>query len=272
MQFNLADIILFILIAVFMFLGLRAGFKKSLVSFVCLAVSLLLSVLLAPVATRALMGIDSIANLIAGPNNSIFTFFYNHLWAGLDQISIEYLNQVYSYGGATAVDAVFMDGGFNLSSVFMMIVYPLVRSAAVSPIMLNSTMDTARHLFALELAYGASVFIVGILLFLILRIIAACLNIAFKFSGKKGAKKNPVSRLVGGAIGLLRGAVYAGLILIVLSLLAGFAFMDTPMQTISNSFIAGHISNGANAITEFIIRSNPESTRFEILLKAAGFY
>jgi len=268
---NLSDLILILFIILFVVLGIRAGFKKSLISFIGFAVSLIITILLAAVATRALLTLDGFSSLVAGRDGSFFAFFYRHLLNSLDYISIEYLRAAYNYGGADAVDYVFLGGGFDPTSIFMLVVYPLVRSAAVSPVMLNSTMGTARELFALELSYGLAVFLVGVAMFIVLRIIVACISIVLRKKSANRAALKAAARLGGGLIGLARGALYAGIILMVLSLMAGFSFMNAPMRNIEESMFVGNLANGANTVSELVIRSAPDHDRFEMLLLAAGF-
>jgi len=271
MNFNLADAILILIIALFFAWGFIIGFRKSLVRLIGFGVSLLISVLLAGLVARSLLNIDFIANFVAGSQNSLYSFFHYRLSSQLDQITIEYLRAAYSYGGAYAVDAVFQD----TRAVFRLVVYPLVRSAATSSVMLNSNMETARDLFALELAYGTAVLITGALLFFLLRIFIACLNIVLKkrSKSKQAANKmqNTLGRLLGAPLGAMRGLFFVSTILVVLSLMSGFSFMERPMEEIQSSIVASTISRGTQAISQLIIHSNPDNARFEILLEAAGF-
>jgi|GEM_PF-3496241 len=274
MSFNLADIIIIIVVAIFGIVGLITGFRRSLVSLAGFIVSLLITVLLASIVTDAMLGVNWIANLVAGQESSLFAFFHRNIVTELDYITIEYMRNAYYYGGEQAIDAIFLGGGFDFSSVFMMIIYPLVRSAATSPLMLNSYMGTARDLFALELAYGTAILITGSLLFIVLRILVTCISIVLKpkrpIEEPTRAKKAAGS-IVAMILGMLRGFVYAGVILAVLSLMSGFAVMDRPMEEVRGSVIARVISNTTNTVSELVISSRPEDVRFNRLLDAAGF-
>jgi len=269
-SFNLADLSLILFIGLFGVLGFFAGFRKGLVSLIGFALSLVIAVLIASLVTQVLISIDGIANIVAGQQNSLFVLFRRHLNSDLDYISIVYMRYTYLAGGADAVNALFDGRGGDFGIVFRIFVYPLVQSAAVSPIMLNSNMLTARDLFALELAYAATHFMIIIILFIVIRIIVACLSILLKTKHMDDKKKS-AGQIAGIIIGLTKGALYVCLVLAFMSLMTSLSFMDRPMQEIESSALVSPIARWTNSVSEWIINSQPENERFERLLEAAGF-
>ena len=266
---NFADIVLFGFIGLFAVFGFVSGFRKSLVSLVGFTLSLIVAVITARLTTRALVSVDFLGNIVAGQDGwSIYGVIYGFLVPQLDTVSVAQMSQAYASGGEGAVAALFQTPELNLSWIFMAVTYPLVSSAATNPAFLSSNLGTARELFALELSYGVAIFIVGVLLFMAVRIIIACICLALR---TKSRKKNPLGRVVGAGFGAARGMLYAIVILSLLTFLSGFPYVARPMEEIRNSAAVDPLSRGTSAVTELILRGGRDDRRFEMLLEISGF-
>jgi len=266
---NFADIVLLGLVGLFAVFGFLNGFRKSLVSLIGFTLSLVIAVFAARLTTRALMSVDFFGNLVAGRDGwSIYSFIHRFLVSELDNITVLQMRDAYYYGGEPAVAALFQSPQLNLGWIFMAVTYPLVRSAAVNPMFLNSGLVTARDLFALELSYGVAIFIVGVLLFIAVRIIVACISLALKTKNKK---KNFFGRIFGAGLSAARGVLYAAVILSLFTFMSGLAFMNRPMEEVRNSAIVAPLSRGTSAVTELVLRGRVDDRRFEMLLEVSGF-
>jgi len=148
----------------------------------------------------------------------------------------------------------------------------MVAPAAQNPIFLNSYMTSARQLFALELSFGVLVFITGVLLFAVFRIIAACIGLALRRVWlNKNGRKSRIGRVIALFIGIARAFMYSASLLIIINLLAGASFMLNTTQHIQNSTIVSSLSNTSISISHRVLSQNPNHPRFEALIRAAGF-
>lgn len=88
--------------------------------------------------------------------------------------------------------------------------------------------------------------IVGIALFIIARLLM-CLFTMFAKSFARDGKPSGLSRLLGGLLGLARGVLYAGVLLLVASVFTGFPFMSGYNAELDKSVIA-------KPVNEFVVK------------------
>lgn len=265
---SIADIALLALIAIFAILGFFKGFYKSLGSFLGFVVSLLLAYFLSKVTAKAFLSVNTMGKWFVGADKSLFTFIRGKMPAALSNISIEAMREAFAAGGIEALDALVVGTKGNfISSTMIKIFYPAVHSAA--PGYLIAANASAADVVALELSFTIMVIASGIALFIVLRLIAACIN---HIVGKMvaGKKRNPLSRLLGLGIGALKGLVYGMVIITILSFMSGYGFMSSVKKQLDDSAFAKPIASATSKISEKVFSDKDNDPRFKRILELAG--
>lgn len=257
---SIVDVIIILLVLATAVFGFFKGFIKSLVSLLGFVVSLALAILLARVVANALLGIDAIGNLVAG-EKSLFSWLQGIMPDGLKDITTEQM------AAAPNIDDLISQSS-GVSSWFMKIFYPLVGSGLKSTAYL-AAMENAQQIMAMELAYSIYVLIVGILLFVVIRIVAAVVSLIFKrfTTGKKSIG----GRILGGILGAGKGFLYSMIILLVISIAANISFMQPVSQEVNDGKIASALTSATLKVTAPLLKGDENDKRHERLLEIAGF-
>ena len=102
----------------------------------------------------------------------------------------------------------------------------------------------------------------GIVLFILIRIIVGVLSLLFK----NVPKPSVTFRVLGFLVGLIKGAFYTVLILCVLSVMP-FSFMDKYNEQLDKSLFAGKVSEISVKLGGKLLESKPESSRYKKIVK-----
>ncbi|MCL2675639.1 MAG: CvpA family protein [Firmicutes bacterium] len=260
----IVDIVIIVLVLATAVFGFFKGFIKSLVSLLGFVVSLTLAILLSKVVANALLGIDGIGNVVAGGDKSLYTWLNNMLPEALKNISTADLG-----AAAADPDALVAESGIKEQLPWWLtIFYPLVNSSLTNPTYLNAAViDNARQIIALELSYSIYVLIVGIALFVVIRILAAIISIVFK---RYMDKKSVPGRLLGGVLGAGKGVIYSMIILLVISLMSNFGFMGMISEKVSESKVASALTSATHKITAPLLKGDKSDKRYERLIELVG--
>jgi uncharacterized membrane protein required for colicin V production len=256
----IADIVVLLLIGGLAIFGFYKGFVKSIVSLASFLVSTIIAFALAKTVANALLSVDTIGNWVAGKEGSLYSLAYK-IMDGLENITTSQLSLVAS--DSDALKALFNEQ----APWFMKLLYPVLSSALTNTVYLAS-LSNAREILSLELAYGMFTLLVGIAIFIAIRIIAAVISIFFKsFSD---GKKSFIGRLLGAVIGGAKGLLYTLVILCVLSLLSNVSFIQPISGYIENSKIASGLSSLSVKINTMIIENKEDAPRYERMVELFG--
>ena len=211
------DIIFFAFLAVFAVLGFLCGFFKTLVSFFGWFISILLSYLLAKAVANSFLS-GSTAQWLVG-DGSIFDKVYNILPGGLKEISMDSIREAINSGATKEQIAAMIK---SESQGLMVFVTSLLQDAVCREMYLNSAIQNVGQVIALELTYHIYVIIVGVIFFIVLRIVVMGISLIFK-DKIGGSEIRNLGRVTGLVIGAIRGFAYACIVLMVASYASGMS-------------------------------------------------
>ncbi len=216
-NFMILDIIFFVLIIAMAALGFIFGFFKSLISFLGWTISLLISYLLAKAIANAFLSIGTAQWLVG--DGSIFDMVYGIIPEGLKKISLDAIRQAVESGA----DLNGIKESIRAQSEgLLFFLTPLIQEAVCKEMYLGSALSNVGQVLALELTYQLFVIMVGVILFIVLRVIVMGLSLIFKFKLKDRSLKM-WERLAGIGLGVVRGFAYACILLMVVSYIAGMS-------------------------------------------------
>lgn len=231
---SIADIVIIVLVALMALIGLWKGFFKTLVTFCGWFVSILVSMLIARVVAEALLDVTAIGNFVAGSEGfSLFGFFKGML--------PDELMALESSATEAQIRTALGDG---------------VVAAIVSPfigVLTNSTISASAlsvgEGIALAMAGGVFEVIVGVALFIVIRIIMTLLVLFLKSLINPDKKKGVLERLGGFVLGAARGVLFSCVILLVIGFMTPFSFMGQITSDIDQSVIARPIATQVYALS-----------------------
>ena len=191
---SIVDVAIIVVVGITALLGLLHGALKSIVSTVAWVLSFVVAFFLANTVAVALLDVPFIANLVCGQSGSLFSFLRDNVPAGL-----------------SSVNGLF--GGFFKDAVSA---NALVESGAVSGSDAN----------CLLMAFALFATIVGVVLFALVRVVAAIIVKIGQSINKKISMPKGISRIVGFAVGGFKGVCYVVMIFVFVSVLTVFPFMS----------------------------------------------
>ena len=231
---SIADIVIIVVVALMALIGLWKGFFKSLISFCGWLVSMLIAVLIARVVAEALLDIDAIGNFVAGTEGvSLFSIFR-------DMLPEEFLALK---AGATEAEIRAALGDGIVGSILMPFIGVLTNETIAASAL------TVGDGIALGMAGGLFELIVGVALFIVLRIIMTLLVLFFKSLIDKDKKQGVLSRLGGFALGAVRGALYCAVLLLAVGFMTPFSFMQPVTEEIDKGVLARPIATQVYALS-----------------------
>lgn len=212
-EFVILDIIFFAFIAVFAVLGFIFGFFRTLTSFFGWAISLLLSYLLAKAIANAIL-LEPIAKFLVG--DGLYDTIYGIMPQGLKEISMNSIRAAIGDNQSMEQIRKLIE---SQSKGIMVFAASLIQDAVTKEIYLSSVLANVGQVYALELTYHVYVILIGVIFFIVLRIIIMGVSLIFKFRLRRGTKL--WERVAGIALGAVRGFVYACFLLVVASYVSG---------------------------------------------------
>ncbi len=231
---SIADIVIIVLVALMGLIGLWKGFFKTLVTFCGWFVSILVAMLIARVVAEALLDVSALGNFVAGSEGfSLFSFFKGML--------PEELMALESSATEAQIRTALGDG---------------VVAAIVSPFIgvLTNTTISASALsvgegIALAMAGGVFEVIVGIALFIVIRIIMTLLVLFLKSLINPDKKKGVLERLGGFLLGAARGVLFSGVLLLIVGFMTPFSFMGKVTSEIDGGVLSRPIATQVYALS-----------------------
>lgn len=211
------DILFFVFIVAFAILGFVRGLFKTLTSFFSWVVSLLLAYLLAKSIANELLTANMVQRLVG--SKSLYASIYNLLPESLKSISLQEIVTKINSGYSQAEIKEYIR---SQSSGIIAFASSLIENAVCKDMYLNSSLTDVGQVLALELTYHIYVVMVGIAIFLVLRIIIMGITLIFnsKFNNRD---VRLWERFAGIAMGAIRGFTYACIVLMLFSYISGLS-------------------------------------------------
>lgn len=208
------DLLFFALIIGFAVIGFIRGFFKTVLSFFGWFISLLLAYLLAKAIANAFLSPNT-ANWLVG-DGPLYDKVYNIVPDGLKNMSMESIRQAMQSG---ASDESIKEIIKSESSGLLYFASTLIQNAVCKDIYINSSIETVGQVLALELTYDIYVILVGVIFFVVLRIIVMGFSLIFR--AKLSGSNKLWERLAGIGAGAIRGFAYACILFMLASYIAG---------------------------------------------------
>lgn len=248
---SIADIIIITMVAFMALIGLWKGFFKTLITFCGWFISMLFAVLTAGVIAEALLDVESIGNFVAGGDGmSIFSFFYGMLPSQIKSLPVR----------ASASD---IESAIGVGAVGA-IIRPFLDVLTKGPIINSSA--TVGEGIALLLAGGVFEVLVGIAMFIVVRIIMTLLVLFLKSLVSENAT-GALGRLGGFLLGAVRGGLYCAVLLLIVGFLTPFTFMEPVTAEIDNGILARPV---AEQVYTLSAKMTANDNYFNKLLKLRG--
>lgn len=256
----LLDIIFFAILAIMTALGFCFGLFKTIVSFFGWFVSILIAYLLAKAVANALLT-PSMAEKIV--NGKLFDAVYGLIPDGLKEIKMSQIAEMLRQGQS---DKQIFDYVRGQAGGLIGIAFTLLQGSLTKEIYLNSGIDNAGQTLALKMTYQIYVVLVGIAIFVVLRIVVMGVSIIFNKT-LRGRDIHLWERLGGLALGFVRGLFCAFILTMVFGFVAGFS--GKLKDQIEASAVAVPASNWINeTMSKALTKSNEESDRYQNLIEA----
>ncbi|MCL2796646.1 MAG: CvpA family protein [Firmicutes bacterium] len=207
---SFVDIFIIVVIGITALFGLMRGALKTVVSFAVWVLSFVIAFFLANAVAVALLDVPGIASIVCGQSGSLFSVIRN-IPQGIGGI----------------FKGVFSAAAKNSS----------VLSGAVSEL-------DAAYLLA---AYAIFATIVGVLLFVLIRVLAAVIVLLFGKLGKKSKTLKSTSRIIGFIVGGLKGTCYVIMVLVLVSAVSTLPLIGGFVRDIIHGKPAVEASEGVKA-------------------------
>lgn len=240
------DIVFLVFIVVFAILGFVFGIFKTFVSFFGWFISFVLAYLCAKALANAFLTVKMAEKLVG--DGSFFETIYSIIPDSVKGISLQTIRESVEGGATEEMLKMFIaENSGGLLTFFSSI----IQNAVCKDIYLNSSLTNVGQVLAIELTYHLYVITVGVIFFLVLRIIVMGVTIIFKVKdGKDGKEKEEVKlplRFAGLALGAVRGLAYGCVVIVLVSYLSGvFTFLQGP---VSNSKLSAPINTWISETT-----------------------
>lgn len=254
------DIVFFAVILLFLVLGVIFGFFKTLVSFLGWAVCIFIAYLLAKAVANALLTAGIADRLVGG---AIYDGVYGLIPDKLKDVSLYEIRQMLRTGKTAEEVGEYIK---SQSGGLLGFVSSIIQGAICKEMYLNSALQNAGQVLALELTYQIYVILVGVAIFVVLRILVMGVSIIFN-SKLRGRKVKVWERFAGMGLGAVRGFAYACLLLMVFNFIAGFS--SALKKQSESSKVSVPVTAWINDATSKVLsRDNEDNGRYLNLIEA----
>jgi len=268
------DFAFIIIIAISTVLGFVFGFFKTLKSFLGWFVCSVFAFMCAQALADAFLSASMAAKIVSG--GSIYDSVYGVLPDEIKSISMETIRQSIAAGESEAQIALkIANEAGGIAKLFTTV----IQSAVSTPLYLNSTLQNVPQVLAVELTYHIYVVIVAIVFFIVLRIIIMGVAIMGEAKSRKDSRERAekkkgrilknllTDRLLGLAVGLVRGVAYGCILLMIISYCAGLG--ENIQKQVDESKISAAITAPlTEAFSERISTDIEENERYMGLVAA----
>ncbi len=233
--------------------GVAKGFFKTLISFFGWFLTLLITFLLAKTIANALLTENVVDWLIK--DGSVYDRIYNiGLMDNLKKLDMESIRSAVASGSTDEqVKAMLLEKADGIMKLFV----GLIQTAVCKDVYLSSSLENVGQVFAIEITYNAFVITVGVVFFIVLRILIGVLTaLANK---KKPENISVLSRVGGLALGLVKGAVYACLSMVLVIYIAAVpieslqSFSDKLNEQLTQSVIDDKVNEASDKVLNFVL-------------------
>lgn len=254
------DIVFFVVIVLLTMLGFTRGLFNTIVSFFGWFVCIFIAYLIAKSVGNALLTSGMAEKIV---NGKLFDSVYGLIPDGLKQVSLSEISNMLNKG--SSAQEVFQYVRSQAGSLIG-IAFTVLQSAITKDIYLNSHIANAAQVLALELTYQIYIVLVGIAIFVVLRVIIMGLTIFF--GGKfRNRELKLWERLGGLGVGAVRGIFCACILTMVFGFVAGFS--STLKKQNDASKVAVPATNWINEkMSSALAKGNEGSDRYQNLIEA----
>lgn len=249
---SIIDIVIIAIVALAAIIGIWKGFFKTLISFFGWLVSIVIAIFLAKVVAEALLDVEFIKNVVLGPSNSLFTAFKGMLPSALQSLPI---------------DATSEQIGEALGNPFLMILLSQPIKLLSSAIMTSSTATVADGL-ALLIANSIYVILVGIAIFIAIRILMMLFTL-FANSMTKNKTISALNRFFGFLLGAVKGAAFVVVGFVIISYFITSSALSGFRNELDKSLIGKPVAEQVFKYTDLYL--NGDDGMLKKLLDFAGF-
>lgn len=241
-------------------LGFIRGLFKTVISFFGWFLCILIAYLLAKAVGNALLTPKMAQTIV---NGKLFEAVFGMIPDGLKEVSMNEIRQMLA-DGATS-EQVF-EYVRSLSGTVIGFAFTVMRGAITKDIYLNSQIESAGQVLALELTYQIYIVLVGIAIFIVLRVIV--MGVSVLFGGKLVGREIKLWERLGGlGLGAVRGFVCACILTMVLGFAAGFSSKLKEQTDVSN--VAVPATDWINEkMSAALAKGNDGNERFQNLIDA----
>ena len=225
---SFVDIAIIVVIVLMGLLGIFKGFFKMVVGFFGWFITLIIAFFLTGTIAYAVLDINFIAGFTFFNENSIYSWVSEWGWITSGPLADRLLN------------------GINEAVVYA---------------------DNVESMAAAIFSYYILCAIVFVVLFILLRLVMMLLTFFVKKLRKSDEGPNPLSRILGMLVGFVRGFLYAGLLMLVLSYAIHFNFMEPVLNDIEKGFLAVRLLDWTGSVSDWMMTSNTHdvSTRINAM-------
>lgn len=232
------DIAIIAVLALFAIIGVVKGIKKSSLSLAAFLISFIAAFFLAKVVTEALLNIEAIKDIVMGTTGK--ASLYNWLLSSI----------------SAAEPSEFIFKNFYQPVLEIIGKYTFTESF------------TLTQGVALYYSFSIATVVVGIVLFILVRIVMSiiCMIIKSYF----GKKKSGLSRLGGMVVGAVRGAAWTFAVVIIFTFVSGFTFL-APINVVETELEKSVIGKYVNQYS-FVVKNKflPDYEQFDRIVNASG--
>ncbi len=255
------DLLFVAIVVLFALIGFMSGFIRTVLSFFGWFISLLIAYLLAKAIANAFLSPET-ANWLIG-DGSLYDKIYNIVPDGLKNMSMESIRTALNNG---ATDEMIKETISAEASGLLAFASTLIQTAVCKDIYLNSSIETVGQVLALELTYIIYVIVVGIIIFLTIRILVMGVSLIFR-SRLSTRDCRFWERILGVGAGAVRGFAYACILLMLASYIAGF--WPKMNEEVSVSKVSAPVTTWVSEITGKMLSGDiEENDKYANMIKA----
>lgn len=254
------DLIFFAILVVMTALGFVFGLFKTIVSFCGWVVCILIAYLLAKAVANAMLSAGMAEKIV---NGKLFEAVYGIIPNGLKEVKMSDIANMLSQGQSNQQIFEYVR---SQAGSLMGFAFTILKGAIAKDMYLTSDIDNAGQVLALELSYQIYVVLVGVAIFLLLRVLV--MGVSIYFGGKfRGREVRLWERLGGLGLGFVRGVFCACILTMVFGFVAGFSGKLKTQNDASK--VAVPATNWINdAMSKALSKGNEESDRYQNLIDA----
>ncbi len=254
------DLIFFAILIIMTALGFVFGLFKTIVSFCGWIVCILISYLLAKAVANAMLTANMAEKIV---NGKLFDAVYGVIPDGLKEVKMSEISEMLNQGQSEQQIFEYIR---SQAGALIGFVFSVLKGAILKDMYLSSGIENAGQVLALELSYQIYVVLVGVAIFIVLRIIV--MGVSIVFGGLlRGRELHLWERLGGLGMGLVRGFFCACILTMVFGFIAGFSSKLKEQSEASS--VAVPATNWINeTMSKALAKGNEESDRYKNLIDA----